>query len=46
MIYYIIFCYLFMIGVKLEDETVPNWNILFAPIIIPIVLGKWVAHKF
>jgi hypothetical protein len=46
MIYYIIFSYLFLIGTKMEHENLPLWNLLFAPITFPMLLGQWFAHKY
>jgi hypothetical protein len=41
MIYYTIFSYLFMIGVNAgQENSIPLWNKILAPLVLPIVLGK------
>jgi hypothetical protein len=39
-LYYIIFSYLFLIGVYIEVKT-PKWNVVLSPLIVPVLLGKW-----
>ena len=43
---YIAFTYLFVIGVKLENLELPTWNLLFAPLITPLLLGQYMAKKY
>jgi len=43
--YYIAFSYLFLIGIGTEQKL-SLWNILLAPITLPILLGRWFGHKF
>ena len=44
--FYIAFTYLFVIGVKLENWGLPTWNLLFAPLITPLLLGQYMAKKY
>jgi hypothetical protein len=37
--FYIGFSYLFMLGAKMENERMPLWNFLLAPIVMPVSLG-------
>jgi hypothetical protein len=37
--FYIAFSYLFQIGARTVG-VIPTWNILFAPIVFPISLGR------
>jgi len=46
MLYYILFTYMFLLGVGLESTDAPFWNLLLAPIVFPVLLGKWFAKTF
>lgn len=37
--FYIVFSYLFLIGAR-SVKKLPLWNNLFAPIVLPIILGR------
>lgn len=43
MLYYVIFTYLFLIGAKTVENTIPVWNIVLAPVTLPILLGRWLT---
>jgi hypothetical protein len=42
-IFYCVFSYFFMIGVASIKGNVPFWHVLLSPLIVPIVLGGFVA---
>ena len=41
--FYIIISYLVMIGAKTASKQMQFWNILLAPIVLPIALGRYLA---
>jgi hypothetical protein len=43
--FYIAFSYLMLIGMR-TSANIPFWNIIFAPIMLPVLLGRWFSHKF
>jgi len=45
-VFYVIFSYLVLLGIKFGDMNLPLWNIAIAPIALPILLGKWLAINF
>lgn len=40
--FYIIFSYLVIVGIDITNEL-PKWNVIFAPIVFPVILGKFMA---
>lgn len=44
LIFYIIFSYLFEIGVSTGPGKIPWHNIVFAPIFMPLALGRFCAY--
>lgn len=46
MILYIVFSYLFLIGIRIEEEEMDGWNVLFAPITMPVILGKLATRMY
>jgi len=42
---YIFLSYMFMIGASYGRADVSGWNILLAPIMMPMVIGKYLSNK-
>ena len=41
--FYIIFSYLVVFGIKTKQDNVPTWNLLLAPITLPIFIGQYLT---
>lgn len=37
------FSYLVLFGIKTKQDDVPTWNILLAPITLPIIIGQYLT---
>jgi hypothetical protein len=46
MILYIVFSYLFVLGIYIVDKDTPIIILLLAPIIMPMALGAWICKTF
>ena len=42
---YIFLSYMFMFGTRYGRADVPAWNVLLAPIMMPMVIGKYLSNK-
>ena len=42
---YIFLSYMFMIGARYGRADVPGWNVLLAPVMMPMVIGKYLSNK-
>ena len=43
LIFYCIFSYLFVLGVAIESDNLPFWNVCLSPLVMPVMLGKLVV---
>jgi len=46
MVFYIIFSYLILVGVRMNEDEFDGWNLVFAPITFPILLGKLISQLY
>ena len=43
-IFYCVIAYLFEIGASMHPDGSNWWNLLFAPIVVPIHMGRYMAY--
>lgn len=43
--FYIAFSYLVLFGIKTKQNNLSNWNILIAPITLPIFIGQYLTFN-